>query len=128
MPLNVDKISTGSLSVNGTDITGNAPYKVYTAYINMGDGVVEKLFQNTLGVPLTWSVSLGGLTANNYEPLIGQNNVFIQATSSTTGDNAYYIVSSKFSPSPWTLKIEQRDNAGVLSSAAYVMVEIRVYN
>ena len=40
MPLNVDKISTGSLSVNGTEITGNAPYKVYTALLtqNGGDG------------------------------------------------------------------------------------------
>jgi hypothetical protein len=28
MPLNVDKISTGSLSVNGTDITGNGGISV----------------------------------------------------------------------------------------------------
>jgi hypothetical protein len=38
MPLNVDKISTGSLSVNGTDITGNAPYKVYTALLTQSGG------------------------------------------------------------------------------------------
>jgi hypothetical protein len=128
-----------TVAVDGVTITGDgtpgdplvaaggSSYKVYTAYISMGDGTVLKLFQNTLGVTLTWSAGLGILTASNYGPLIGQNNVFIQATSSTSGNNAYYIVSSEFSPSPWTLRIEQRDNAGALSSAAYIMVEIRVY-
>jgi hypothetical protein len=35
MPLNVDKISTGALSVNGTDINknGGLPYKIYTALL-----------------------------------------------------------------------------------------------
>jgi hypothetical protein len=38
MPLNVDKISTGSLSVNGTEITGGLPYKIYTALLTQNGG------------------------------------------------------------------------------------------
>jgi|688.fasta_scaffold952865_2 hypothetical protein len=40
MPLNVDKISTGSLSVNGTEINknGGLPYKVYTALLTQTGG------------------------------------------------------------------------------------------
>lgn len=40
MPLNVDKISTGSLSVNGTEINknGGLPYKVYTALLTQSGG------------------------------------------------------------------------------------------
>jgi len=40
MPLNVDKISTGSLSVNGTEINknGGLPYKIYTALLTQSGG------------------------------------------------------------------------------------------
>ena len=40
MPLNVDKISTGALSVNGTEINknGGLPYKVYTALLTQSGG------------------------------------------------------------------------------------------
>jgi hypothetical protein len=38
MPLNVDKLSTGSLVVNGTEITGGLPYKVYTALLSQSGG------------------------------------------------------------------------------------------
>ena len=128
-----------TVAVDGVTITGDgtpgdplvaaggSSYKVYTAYIQLSNGTVLKLFENTLGVTLTWSVGLGILTAQNYGPLIGQNNVFIQATSSAPSGSADYIVTSYFSPSPWTLRIAQRDNAGVPSSAEYVMVEVRVY-
>jgi hypothetical protein len=40
MPLNVDKISTGSLSINGTEVIPSAPqlYKVYTALLTQSGG------------------------------------------------------------------------------------------
>jgi hypothetical protein len=40
MPLNVDKISTGSLNVNGTEINknGGLPYKIYTALLTQSGG------------------------------------------------------------------------------------------
>jgi hypothetical protein len=62
MPLNVDKISTGSLSVNGTDITGNAPYKVYTALLTQSGGT-DPLTQDSgaveVGVSYVISSPLG---------------------------------------------------------------------
>jgi hypothetical protein len=68
MPLNVDKISTGSLSVNGTDITGNAPYKVYTALLSQTgiNAPVATVLENTLGINLTFSyLAVGVYTVNN---------------------------------------------------------------
>jgi hypothetical protein len=40
MPLNVDKISTGSLSINGTEVIPSAPqlYKVYTVLLTQSGG------------------------------------------------------------------------------------------
>jgi len=127
MPLNVDKISTGSLSVNGTDITGNAPYKVYTALVLMGSGAVLTLFENTLGVAITWTSSGGEISTGTVSGLIGQNNVYVQVSSSTTS-SVPKIVSGNFTPSPWRVVIQQIDNAGIPDVTQQVFVEIRVYN
>jgi hypothetical protein len=156
MPLNVDRISTGSLSVNGTDITGNAlqtvavdgvtitgdgtlgdplvavplgpAYKVYTAYIEMGSGNVLKLFQNTLGVTLTWGVvTTGIISAGNSGSLVGQTKVYISVSSRVDGVSPK-IVSGSFFDNPWSVQIRQTDNAGVLDGTQSVYVEIRVYN
>jgi hypothetical protein len=59
MPLNVDKISTGFLSVNGTEINknGGLPYKVYTALLTQSGG---SDFQNVNSGPLIKGVSYNG--------------------------------------------------------------------
>ena len=128
MPLNVDKISTGSLSVNGTEITenGGLPYKVYTAEVVMVDGFTT-VFENTLGVSISWTATSGEISTGTVGGLIGQNNVYVQATSKTTS-SIPKIVSAKFLPSPWRVEIQQTDNAGVADSTQQVYVEIRVYN
>jgi len=101
-------------------------YKVYTAQLNMGDGSTT-VFENTLGVTLTWSIGLGFAGVYNYGPLIGQNNVYIQVSSRATTSSPK-IVSGEFSPSPWAVLIKQTDNAGVADSTQAVFVEIRIYN
>ena len=59
MPLKVDKLSTGSLSVNGTEINknGGLPYKVYTALLTQSGG------DDTSG-------ENGGTAVGNYPELI----------------------------------------------------------
>jgi len=67
MPLNVDKISTGLLSVNGTEI-GQPSYKVYTALLTQTgtDAPVATVLENTLGINLTFSyLAVGVYTVNN---------------------------------------------------------------
>ena len=100
-------------------------YKVYTAKVVMSDGSAT-VFENTLGVTITWTASSGQISSGTIVPLIGQNNVYVQVSSSTpSGDPK--IVSGEFTPSPWLVLIKQRDNAGVADSTQSVYVEIRIY-
>ena len=100
-------------------------YKVYTAKVNMSDGSAT-VFENTLGVTITWTASSGQISSGTIAPLIGQNNVYVQVSSfASSGDPK--IVSGGFFPSPWLVLIKQTDNAGVADSTQSVYVEIRIY-
>jgi hypothetical protein len=93
MPLNVDKISTGSLSVNGTEITGNAPYKVYTALLTQSGGT-DPLTQDSgaveVGVSYVISSPLGSEDSWDFSnvggPVYPDNFNFV-ATSSDVPNN-----------------------------------------
>jgi len=116
-------IATESVSSGG----GVPTYKVYSANIEMATGAINNLFENTLGVTLTWIPASGEINTGIVIGLIGQNNVFVQVSSCTTTSSPK-IVSGQFTPSPWIVTIKQTDDAGVLDSTQSVYVEIRVYN
>lgn len=101
-------------------------YKVYRALINMLDGSIANLFENTLGTTLTWSVASGYLTTGPVLPLVGQNNVFCKVSSSVATGYPK-IVSIIYSPSPWKVEVFQIDNTGADDSTEAVYVEILVY-
>lgn len=103
-----------------------AAYKVYTASVLMANGSAT-VFENTLGVTITWTASPGQISTGTVVGLIGQNNVFVQATSRTPTDIPK-IVSANFAPAPWRVVIQQTNNAGVADNTQYIYVEIRVYN
>jgi hypothetical protein len=113
------------------DYVDNAPSltKVYRARIDMLDGDVQTVFENTLGVTLTWSVlATGQLTTGTVTGLIGQNNVFCQISSNVSGGGNFpYITSISFAPSPWRIDILQADETGALVSDQQVFVEIVIY-
>ena len=74
MPLNVDKISTGSLSVNGTEITPTVPsYKVYTALLSQTgtNPPVATVLENTLDEDITYQYNSAG-----YYSILTPNNTF----------------------------------------------------
>jgi hypothetical protein len=87
MPLNVDKILTGSLSVNGTDITGNAPYKVYTALLTQSGGDDPQFASSNTGtliIGVTYLINdnLGGDFTNVGAPN-NNNGTYFVATGTT---------------------------------------------
>jgi len=86
MPLNVDKISTGSLSVNGTDITGNAPYKVYTALLtqNLVDAPTSIVLENTIG-NIIWSFDSNGIYYGTLTDAFPVNKTFLQGPIGSSG-------------------------------------------
>jgi hypothetical protein len=108
-------------------VSAPSPYKVYTAQILMGDGSAT-VFENTLGVTITWTATSGQISSGTVTGLIGQNNVYVQVSSSTPSGNNIYIVSGEFSPSPWVVRVEQNDNTGSPTNEQSVFVEIRLYN
>jgi hypothetical protein len=85
MPLNVDKISTGSLSVNGTDITGNAPYKVYTALLTQsGIGNTTGINSGPLTKGVTYKIQVaGGDFSNVGAPNNDPNTYFVAINNNT---------------------------------------------
>jgi hypothetical protein len=105
--------------------SGAGSYKVYTARVQMSDGSAT-VFENTLGVSITWTATSGQIGTGTVGGLIGQNNVYVQVSSSTPSSSPK-IVSGQFLPSPWNVLIKQTDNAGVADSTQFVYVEIRVY-
>jgi hypothetical protein len=118
--LNLDKLIESKIPP-----TPGPTYKVYTAKILMGNGIAT-VFENTLGVTITWTASSGQISTGTVAGLIGQNNVYVQVSSSTPSGSPK-IVSGDFTPSPWRVIIQQTDNAGVADSTQQVYVEIRVY-
>jgi len=117
-----------SVIAGPTGPTGpSLPYKSYAAQLDMSTGSVLNLFENTLGTTLTWTASSGQISTGAIVPLIGQNNVFVHATSSTSS-GIPKIVSGDFQPSPWVVTIRQTDNSGVADNTQQVYAEIRVYN
>lgn len=100
-------------------------YKVYTAKVAMGDGSAT-VFENTLGVTITWTAFPGSISTGTVGGLIGQNNVYVQV-SSNVSTSSPKIVSGNFAPAPWRVVIEQTDNAGIADSTQSVYVEIRIY-
>ena len=92
MPLNVDKISTGALSVNGTDITGNAPYKVYTALLTQNGGDSDAgLIDNGIVVGVTYRIT-------PYGNEIGVDFTNIGAPNNNAGT---YFVATGITPNSW---------------------------
>jgi hypothetical protein len=95
MPLNVDKISTGSLSVNGTEINknGGLAYKVYTALLTQSGGT-DPLTQDSgaveVGVSYVISSPLGSEDSWDFSnvggPVYPDNFNFV-ATSSDVPNN-----------------------------------------
>jgi hypothetical protein len=106
---------------------GGLSYKVYTAKVIMSDGSAT-VFENTLGVTITWTSTSGQISTGVVAGLIGQNNVYVQVNSSTPSSEPYYIVSGEFTPSPWVVKIKQNDTAGAPNNLQEVYVEIRIYS
>jgi hypothetical protein len=86
MPLNVDKISTGSLSVNGTEITGNAPYKVYTALLTqfLQDAPTPTVLENTIG-NIIWSFDSFGVYYGTLTGAFPANKTFLQGPIGSSG-------------------------------------------
>ena len=121
--LNLDKFVEDKINSSPTSLS----YKVYTAQINMGSGIAT-VFENTLGVTITWTATSGEISSGTVSGLIGQNNVYVQVSSSTPSANNIYIVSGQFTPSPWIVKVKQNDNTGSPTNMQDVFVEIRVYN
>jgi len=103
-----------------------ASYKVYSAKVFMSDGSTT-VYQNTLGATPTWTTSSGQISTGVIGSLIGQNNVYVQVSSSAPSGSPK-IVSGEFAPTPWSVTIKQIDDAGVADSTQAVYVEIRVYN
>jgi hypothetical protein len=121
----LNKLTSVISKVSGGGYT--PPYKVYSARISMSDGAAT-VFENTLGATPIWNVlSGGGILSTTVVPLIGQTNVFVQASSAASSSSPK-IVSSYWTPSPWQVVIQQTDNTGVLDSTQQVFIEIRVYN
>jgi hypothetical protein len=118
-----------TLKATAQDIAdlGGASYKVYTAKVQMANGSAT-VFQNTLGATITWTATSGQISTGTVAGLIGQNNVYVQVSSSTPSSILPKIVSGEFNPSPWNVIIKQTDNAGVADSTQYVFVEIRIYS
>ena len=77
MPLNVDKISTGSLSVNGTEINKNGGLNIETITVDMN--------RSSLAIPNV------GLSEINY--VFAGFNTFADAKSSilTLSDGSYLV-------------------------------------
>jgi hypothetical protein len=97
MPLNVDKISTGSLSVNGTDITGNAPYKVYTALLTQSGGDSDAgLIDNGIVVGVTYRIT-------PYGNEIGVDFTNIGAPNNNAGT---YFVATGITPNSWGINTD----------------------
>jgi hypothetical protein len=124
-----DDYLTGAITVEdfAASIVTPPAYKVYSANIEMATGAINNLFENTLGVTLTWVPASGEINTGIVIGLIGQNNVFVQVSSCTITSSPK-IVSGQFTPAPWIVTIKQTDDAGVLDSTQSVYVEIRVYN
>jgi hypothetical protein len=93
----------------------------------MSDGSAT-VYQNTLGATPSWATASGQITTGTIGALIGQNNVYVQVSSSTPSSSSPKIVSGEFNPTPWDVIIKQTDNAGVADSTQAVFLEIRVYN
>ena len=116
-----------TLKATAQDIAdlGGASYKVYTAKVQIANGIAT-VFENTSGATITWTATSGQISTGTVGGLIGQNNVYVQVSSSTPSGSPN-IVSGAFSPSPWSVLIKQTDNAGVADSTQDVFVEIRIY-
>ena len=121
-----DKYTTVAIKKSDLITTPEPAYKVYAANVELANGFAT-VFENTLGVSISWTATSGQISTGTVTGLIGQNNVFVQATSNTA-TSIPKIVSANFAPSPWRVAIQQTDNAGVADSTQQVYVEIRVYN
>jgi hypothetical protein len=90
MPLYVDKVSTKTLDVNGTDITGKAPYKVYTALLTQSGG------DDAIGI--TGGDIVVGVTYLINDNFGGADFTNVGAPNNDTGT---YFVATGTTPSSW---------------------------
>jgi hypothetical protein len=137
MPLNVDKISTESLSVNGTEINknGGLPYKIYTALLSQSvtaDPTVIVL-ENTMVNPVTIARQSAGIytVACNDFNFFTVNKTAISAISA----NGNMLLARTIINNPTTFRIEtfnySATNPYVVTNddcLTFSMLEVRVYN
>ena len=108
MPLNVDKISTGSLSVNGTEINknGGLPYKVYTALLtqNGGDNPLS-IDTGLLTIGVTYMIATS-FTGDDFSNVGGPKITFDDEGIGT------YFIATGTTPANWTNETEFEYNTG----------------
>jgi len=128
MPLNVDKISTGSLSVNGNPI-GN--YKVYTALLTQSGTTapVATVLENTIG-DIVWTYEGTGQYSAAVPDFV-QEKVLVFYGAGTAGANTYVAQAYVNNFSPFGVWIDTSDSSTGLSADDVLQetpIEIRVYN
>jgi hypothetical protein len=127
MPLNVDQISTGSLSVNGTEINknGGLPYKVYTALLTQSgtDAPVATVLENTIGNIIWTRVNAGQYECQLIDAFV-EDKTGILTTSTADGYTEAYWNNVN------TCQIITFNTSGVYTDGYLYkqLVEIRVYN
>jgi hypothetical protein len=103
MPLNVDRISTGSLSVNGTEINknGGLPYKVYTALLTQSGGSdLQTISSGDLTIGVTYFIN----SSNNDGDF---TNV-----GAPNNDPGTYFVATGTTPNTWGTYGDLKYNTG----------------
>jgi hypothetical protein len=137
MPLNVDKISTGSLSVNGTEINknGGLAYKIYTALLTQSgtNAPVAIVLENTLGGDITWEYDgVGEYSISNLNLPINKTILLtpsIPANSCTVGSAITNLVSMSLHPSGTFIDLCVGNSiGGVNGKLNRHPIEIRVYD
>ena len=144
MPLNVDKISTGSLSVNGTEINknGGLPYKVYTAILSQnGTGAPSaNILENTIG-NIVWSYSSAGSYLATLAGAFTSQKTFFYVSSEVSYNSGPQIYGQKIRTltriSDGIVGLSQTElsftsgaftSAGNVNNFTNLYLEIRVYN
>jgi hypothetical protein len=136
MPLNVDRISTGSLSVNGTEINknGGLPYKIYTALLTQSgtDAPVATVLYNDTTLTFNW-VRFGNGIYYAQPAGINYSNVAIFINPGYDGIAPLPLTSAKSGGGPigsaiWLYTQTPATGISVDSKLNSASLEIRVYN
>lgn len=133
MPLNVDKLSTGTLSVNGTEITPSAPpsYKVYTALLTQSgtNPPTAQVLENTIG-DVNWSYGNTGeyFIGSGAAPFVGTVPAITQVFGVELSDSVNYLTMEKMSDNSLRIKSFNNLPTPINDVLSNTFIEIRVYN